>query len=80
MWSLIKSNVLAPLATRLGTSIAGALVAYGMNADHAAQVGVGLTAAVLVAWDLFWAWRRKAGIEASAVNRVLNAVIQRDVP
>lgn len=52
MWETIKTNVIWPLVGRIGTGTATVLVGYGVNADHAAQVGIGVTAAGLIAFDL----------------------------
>lgn len=59
MWEIIKSNVLAPAATRLGSFASGGLMAVGANADHAQQVGLGIAAAVLIGLDLGLAYLRK---------------------
>lgn len=62
MLDRIKSNVLAPLCTRLGTFATGALVGVGANATHSDWVGTGVAGGCFIALDLGLAWLRKRGI------------------
>lgn len=67
MLDLLKSNVLAPLATRLGTLATGGLLGIGANATHADWVGTGIAGGFLIAMDLGLAWLRKRSIQNKAM-------------
>lgn len=56
IWDVVKTNVLLPMVGRIGTASATVLVGYGINASHAEQVGVGVTAAGLIIFDLCLSW------------------------
>lgn len=77
LWNVIRSNVIAPASTRLGTLVAGTLVPLGANADHAAQVGIGVTALGLIMFDLTVAYIRKRYIERNALAKVGLATTKR---
>lgn len=49
---VIKENVIYPLVGRIGTAVAASLIPYGIHATQAEQIGVGVAAAALVAFDL----------------------------
>lgn len=68
LWDAIKSNVLLPASTRMGTATAGALVAYGVESGHAATLGTALPVLVLVAVDFVLAWFRKRAIQNKAIK------------
>lgn len=68
MFDLIKSNLLAPLGTRLGSLATGALIGIGANAAHADWVGTGIAGAFLIAADLGLAWLRDRSIATKADN------------
>lgn len=70
MLDLIKSNILGPLGTRLGSLATGALIGIGANATHANWVGTGIAGAVFIAADLGLAWLRKRRIQAQARSSV----------
>lgn len=63
MFKGITDHVVLPLATRVGTVTGTWLVTeFGVNADHAHSVGIGVTAAGLVIAELFARWLlRKMG-------------------
>jgi hypothetical protein len=71
MIEVIRSNILAPLCTRAGVFIAGTLVPLGVSSEHATQVGIGVTAAGLVIFDLVLANIRKRMIQRSAVAKAV---------
>lgn len=52
MWETIKINILLPMLGRVGTSTATVLVGYGAHAEYATQVGTGVIALGLIAFDL----------------------------
>jgi hypothetical protein len=70
MLELIKSNVLGPLSTRIGTLSSGALVGIGASVQHANIVGTGVAAAILIAGDLVLAWYRKRSIQRKTLAAV----------
>lgn len=45
-------DLLAPIVGRVGTFVGGSLVTYGVAVDHANAIGLGISAAVMVAVDL----------------------------
>lgn len=49
-------NVVLPLLTRLGTMAGTSLIAWGVNAEHANMVEVGVTGLALIAVDLGMSW------------------------
>lgn len=51
-WAVLREHVLMPLAGRVGTMIATGLVLWGVQAELASQVAVGVTAVILVIADL----------------------------
>lgn len=63
----VGSNIIAPLATRLGSLATGALVATGANTTHADWVGTGIAGAFFIATDLGLAWLRKRSIQNKAM-------------
>lgn len=69
MWETIKTNVIAPGATRLGTLVAGTLAPFGVNADLAHQATIGLVALGLIAVDLVAANLRRKRLEDAAVRK-----------
>lgn len=52
MWEPIKTNLLLPLAGRIGTAATTALVAAGINSEHANMLGIGVVGVLLIACDL----------------------------
>lgn len=56
MLSLIKKNLVEPLAGRLGSLAAGSLVTIGIADPHANAIGYGVSAVILVAMDLVTRW------------------------
>lgn len=71
MLHIIKTNVLLPLATRLGSITTGLLVGWGLNSVHSNWVGTGVAGLLLISTDLLLAWMRKLAITNQAVARVL---------
>lgn len=58
----LKENVLLPLCNRLGTAAATWLIVrYGISADTAHDLAIGITAAGLIMTDLFLSWMRRKG-------------------
>jgi hypothetical protein len=53
MVELLMTEILLPLARRLGSIGAGALVAYGVTSANAAMVEEILVAVLLIAGDLY---------------------------
>lgn len=62
MLKAVKSYVLGPLSTRLGVFLAGALGVYGVHADVAHALALGIVACLLIACDLILAQLRKVKI------------------
>lgn len=64
-------NVLLPIGTRLGSLVSGALIYYGVQNDHAMNLGgliqTGVVIGGLVAVDLVLAYVRKKQVQAKAV-------------
>lgn len=52
MWQTLLENVLAPVARRVGSLAAGAVLTYGATADQAASVETLVSAMVLLLADL----------------------------
>lgn len=70
MFSQFKSNVLAPVSTRLGSLVSGGLVGLGAQTDHANWVGIGVASGLLISVDLMAAWLRKRAIQRKAVSSI----------
>lgn len=70
MFKTINTNVIQPLAVRLGTAATGFLVGQGINAQHADSIGIGVAAVLLVGCDLLASWLRRRQI----VNQTVNAL------
>lgn len=66
MLKTIKETVVGPLSTRLGTLLAGVLAPYGVHADFANMVAIGVIGTGLVACDLVLAQLRKRKIVETA--------------
>lgn len=62
MLKTVRDNVLLPLLGRLGTAAATLLVPLGVHADLAHQLGIGVTAAGLIIFDLTVSYLRKRNI------------------
>lgn len=67
MLQSIKQNVLLPLATRLGSILAGILAPFGVHAEGAQMLAIGLIGVLLIGVDLVAAWLRK--------NKIVNDVL-----
>lgn len=52
----IVDNVVLPLFTRLGTMAGTSLIAWGVQAEHANMVEVGVTGLLLIGVDLGMSW------------------------
>lgn len=52
----VVTNVVLPALGRTGTAVATVLVGYGVQAEPAHQIGVGVAAAVAVGLDLVSDW------------------------
>lgn len=63
----VGSNVVAPLATRLGTLATGGLIGLGANSTHADWVGTGIAGGFFIVTDLGLAWLRKRSIQNKAM-------------
>ena len=63
MWDTLKKNVILPLGGRLGSLVAGALVPYGVHAQSADMLGIGIVGIGLVSCDLIASYinRRASG-------------------
>lgn len=59
MLKTVRSYVLGPLTTRLGTFLAGILGAYGFHADFAHALALVILSIALVGVDLILAQLRK---------------------
>lgn len=55
----LKKNVVRPLAEMLGTKLAIALVPFGVHADSAEALALGIIGVGLVACDLVYDWLRR---------------------
>lgn len=62
MYHFFKSNILAPLGTRLGTFVSGGLVFHGVTTAHADVLGTAVAVGLGVGADLGLAWLRKQAI------------------
>ncbi|QCS37268.1 hypothetical protein [Tortoise microvirus 77] len=56
MFKKLGTNVMFPLFGRVGTAAATWLVSLGADSDLAAQVSVGIIAALLIGLDLCSSW------------------------
>ncbi|SEQ49314.1 hypothetical protein SAMN05428969_3270 [Devosia sp. YR412] len=65
MWDAIKKNVVRPMAERLGTIVATSLVPFGVHADSAGMLTIGIIGVGLVAVDLIAARFNRKAIEKS---------------
>lgn len=79
MINAIKSNLLAPLGTRIGTLVTGGLVGMGINAVHADWVGTGVAGALLIGCDLMLAWLRKQAIVNKAFKQIMGTLYPDEV-
>lgn len=52
MLNSLKKNLIWPLAGRLGSILGGALIPYGVHAESAETVAIGVIGVLLVAVDL----------------------------
>lgn len=68
----IKETVIAPLCTRLGTLLAGVLAPFGVHAEFAHMLAIGVIGAGLIACDLVLAQLRKRKIIADTLDGVAN--------
>lgn len=71
MWNTFKTNVVLPLAVRIGSLGTGYLVGFGINAEHADWVGMGIAGALLISVDLMLSWVRRWSIVAKTIDTVL---------
>lgn len=62
MYHFIKSNILAPLGTRIGTFTSGSLIGLGVGQGHADLLGTAVAVGLGVGADLGLAWLRKQAI------------------
>lgn len=65
MWDVIKKNVVYPLGERLGTMVATSLIPFGVHAETAEMVTIGIISIGLIACDLIAARFRRKAIENS---------------
>lgn len=70
MLQIIKTNILLPASTRLGSLATGALIGIGANATHADWVGTGIAGALLISVDLGLAYLRKQKIIESVLRNL----------
>ena len=68
-WDVVRKNFLQPALARLGTIVTTWLVATGGQADLAHQVGVGVVAAGLIAFDLILDRAARKDEARKAVNK-----------
>lgn len=70
--SFVFSEICAPLATRIGTALAGYLIgSIGADQAMANEVGAGLAALLLIAGDLVGSHVRKLRIEAGVWKEIV---------
>lgn len=70
MIEAIKTNLIMPMATRVGTATSFWLVGLGVAQHEANILGSALTVAIGVGIDLMLAWYRKRAIVRKAVGGV----------
>lgn len=73
MWEAVRSNVVLPQLTRLGSVAAGILIGAGVESGHATLIGTALPVMALVAVDYTLAWFRKRSIQRKATAQALGA-------
>lgn len=79
MWQLIRSNVIAPLSTRIGTATAFFLGGKCVFQDYcfaqhdANTLGQAVTIGGLIVFDLVTAYLRKRSIQSKAIQSVTTA-------
>lgn len=59
MWETVKRNVVRPMAERLGTMAGMALVPFGVHAETAEMVTIGIISIGFVACDLVADWLKR---------------------
>lgn len=74
MLDLMRVNVLMPLMSRLGTMTASILVPFGVHAELAQQIGIGVTAAGLVIFDLTAAYLNRKHIAKSVAAKAVDGM------
>lgn len=76
MLNLILTNVIYPLAGRLGTSTTAVLVTQGVSQQHADWLALGLMGLAGVAWDLGAAWLRKRSIVDKTFRQTVEGMLK----
>ena len=74
MYKTVRSYVLGPLTTRVGTWLAGGLAAYGIHSDYAHGLALGAMSIMLIVCDLALAYLRKKKIIADTLGHAGLAV------
>lgn len=70
MLELLKTNLVKPLAGRLGTAAAAWLLTLGVSGPLAQQIAVGVTAVALLTADLVLSWIGRREV----VNKTLSVI------
>lgn len=74
MFEVIKQNVVYPLAGRLGTAAAAALIGMGASDQHANWVALGVAGGVGVAIDLLSSWLRRRFVVNTTFTQVIDGL------
>lgn len=77
MYSLITREIIAPLATRIGTALAGYLAGY-VGGDVSNHIGLAVAGLILVGFDLLLASVRRAKIKYEGIREGVEIATGRD--
>lgn len=75
MWDSIKINILYPAVGRLGTVLIATVVGWGVSAQHADWLSIGLLGIGGAAFDLGVGFLRKRLVIKTAISETLDVVL-----